>query len=149
MSRVLTGAALAAVTTCGCAAAPSTAAIGRPRVALAVADAPQSGARSEIGLASWYGEAHQGRLTASGEVFDMTRLTAAHRTLPLSTWVEVKNLDNGRSVVVRVNDRGPFAQTHERIIDVSLAAARVLGLVGAGTAPVQVRVVPPPTTPRS
>jgi rare lipoprotein A len=109
---------------------------------------PEAGNYSEIGIASWYGNELAGRPTASGEIYDPEGLTAAHRTLPLSTWVEVKNLGNGRSVVVRVNDRGPFAATHERIIDVSLAAARVLGLVGSGTGRVEVRVVPPPTTRR-
>ena len=108
-----------------------------------------AGDYSEVGVASWYGNELAGRPTASGEIYNPQGMTAAHRTLPLSTWVEVKNLQNGRSVVVRVNDRGPFAATHERIIDVSLAAARQLGLVGAGTARVEVRVVPPPTTPRS
>jgi rare lipoprotein A len=108
-----------------------------------------AGDYNEVGIASWYGNELAGRRTASGEVYDPQRLTAAHRTLPLSTWVEVKNLQNGRKVVVRVNDRGPFAATHERIIDVSLAAARVLGLVGAGTARVEVRVVPAPRAPRS
>ena len=108
-----------------------------------------AGEYAEVGVASWYGNELAGRRTASGEVFNPQGLTAAHRTLPMSTWVEVKNLQNGRSVVVRVNDRGPFAATHERIIDVSLGAARVLGLVGTGTARVEVRVVPPPTAPRS
>jgi rare lipoprotein A (peptidoglycan hydrolase) len=104
-----------------------------------------AGDYTEIGIASWYGNELAGRPTASGEKYDPQGMTAAHRTLPLSTWLEVKNLGNGRTVVVRVNDRGPFAATHERIIDVSLAAARVLGLVGVGTARVEVRVVPPPT----
>jgi rare lipoprotein A len=105
----------------------------------------EAGDYTEVGIASWYGNELAGRPTASGEKYDPQGMTAAHRTLPMSTWLEVKNLENGRSVVVRVNDRGPFAATHERIIDVSLAAARVLGLVGAGTARVEVRVVPAPT----
>src|SRR5262245_4770614 len=88
-----------------------------------------AGDYTEVGVASWYGNELAGRPTSSGEKYDPQGLTAAHRTLPMSTWVEVKNLQNGRSVVVRVNDRGPFSQTHERIIDVSYAAARVLGLV--------------------
>lgn len=99
----------------------------------------------EVGVASWYGEEFAGRPTASGEIFDPDQLTAAHRSLPLSTWVEVKNLDNGRSLVLRVNDRGPFAHTAERIIDVSEAAARELGFMRAGTARVEVRSVPAPS----
>jgi rare lipoprotein A len=93
------------------------------------------------GLASWYGEAFHGRPTASGETFDMHRLSAAHRTLPLHTWVEVTNLANGRRVVLRINDRGPFARTHERVIDLSYAAALELGVVGPGTATVDLRAL--------
>jgi rare lipoprotein A len=99
----------------------------------------------EVGVASWYGDEFAGRPTSSGEIFDPDELTAAHRSLPLSTWVEVKNLENGRSVLLRVNDRGPFAETDERIIDVSHAAARALGFVNAGTTRVEVRSVPPPS----
>jgi len=98
----------------------------------------------ETGLASWYGEAFDGRSTSSGEIFDSRLLTAAHRTLPLPSWVEVLNLDNGRSVVVRVNDRGPFADPDERILDVSESAARELGMIGAGVAPVRIRVLAAP-----
>lgn len=97
----------------------------------------------EEGLASWYGEAFHGRPTSSGEPFDMYELTAAHRTLPLPSWVRVTNLANGRSVVVRVNDRGPFSDPDRRIIDVSYAAAVRLGMVGTGTAPVRVRAIEP------
>ena len=97
----------------------------------------------ERGVASWYGEPFHGRPTASGETFDMNAPSAAHRTLPLKTWVEVTNLDNGRRLVVRVNDRGPFAHTDERIIDLSYAAARELGIIGPGTAPVEVRALAP------
>jgi rare lipoprotein A len=93
------------------------------------------------GLASWYGEQFHGRPTATGETYDMHRHSAAHRTLPLHTWVEVTNLDNGRSLVLRVNDRGPFADTDRRILDLSYAAAEELGVVGPGTAPVRVRAV--------
>jgi rare lipoprotein A len=99
----------------------------------------------EVGVASWYGDEFAGRPTASGEIFDPGELTAAHRSLPLSTWVEVKNLENGRSTLLRVNDRGPFAETDERIIDVSHAAARALGFVNAGTTRVEVRSVPAPS----
>ena len=102
-------------------------------------------ARVERGVASWYGPKFHGRLTANGERYDMHQLTAAHRKLPFGTVVEVVNLGNGRRVVVRINDRGPFA--HGRIIDLSYAAAQVIGLVGPGTARVEVRPVPPERAP--
>lgn len=95
----------------------------------------------EEGLASWYGEKFHGRPTASGETFDMHGWSAAHRTLPLHTWVEVTNLENGHSLVVRVNDRGPFAHTDRRIVDLSYAAAQELGVVTHGTARVRVRAL--------
>ena len=94
--------------------------------------------RSEVGLASYYAGKHHGRRTASGEVFDMNELTAAHRTLPFGTRVRVTNLANGRETVVRINDRGPFRRG--RIIDVSYAAARRLGFLGRGVTRVRVRV---------
>lgn len=89
----------------------------------------------EEGTASWYGSKFDGRLTASGEVFDANELTAAHRTLPFNTIVLVKNLNNERTVVVRINDRGPYA--HDRIIDLSRQAAKKLGIIDHGTAPVK------------
>ena len=88
------------------------------------------------GLASWYGERFQGKRTASGEPFNMQELTAAHRTLPFGTRVRVRNLDNGREVVVRINDRGPF--NGRRVIDLSRAAATALGMVKSGVVKVQV-----------
>ena len=94
----------------------------------------------ERGEASWYGRKFHGRRTSSGEPFDMYKVSAAHRTLPLPSWVEVTNLDNGRKLVVRVNDRGPFKDG--RIIDLSYAAAVKLGVVEQGTAPVEVRALP-------
>lgn len=97
----------------------------------------------ERGLASWYGEQFHGRPTSSGEVYDMYALTAAHRTLPIPAWVRVTSLANGHSVVVRVNDRGPFADPDRRIIDVSYAAAVRLGMVGTGTASVRVQAIEP------
>ena len=97
----------------------------------------------EVGYASWYGQEFEGRPTSSGEIFDPELLTAAHRSLPLPTWVEVTNLENQRRVVLRVNDRGPFADTERRIIDVSEAAARRLGLIGVGVARVRVRALRP------
>ena len=90
----------------------------------------------ENALASYYGEAFQGRPTSSGEIFDMYAMTAAHKTLPFGTMLEVTNLENGRSVIVRVNDRGPFL--HGRIIDLSYAAAVKLGYQKQGTARVRV-----------
>lgn len=93
----------------------------------------------ETGVASWYGQEFHGRPTSSREIYDMNDLTAAHRTLPFGTYVMVTNLANDRSVVVRINDRGPFAKG--RIIDLSYAAARVLGLVGPGTAQVRLDVL--------
>ena len=95
----------------------------------------------EEGLASWYGEQFQGRPTSSREPYDMYLMTAAHRSLPLPTYVEVTNLENGRSAVVRVNDRGPFHP--DRIIDLSYVAALKLGYVGEGTARVRVRALEP------
>jgi rare lipoprotein A len=95
----------------------------------------------ESGFASWYGEPFHGRQTASGETFDMYALTAAHRTLPLTTCVEVRRLDDERSVTVRVNDRGPFSGDTRRIIDLSYSAGRTLGLIGSGTAEVEVRAL--------
>ena len=94
---------------------------------------------SEKGLSSWYGKAFHGRKTSSGAVYDMHKLTAAHKSLPLNTWVKVKNLENGKEVKVLVNDRGPFHGN--RIIDLSYAAAKVIGMVNQGIAPVQVTVV--------
>jgi len=93
----------------------------------------------ETGLASWYGPGFHGKLTASGEVFNQEKFTAAHRTLPWGSRVKVINLANGKSVVVQINDRGPTVKG--RIIDVSRAAARALGMVEAGTTTVQVELL--------
>ncbi len=91
------------------------------------------------GTASWYGRDFQGRPTASGERFDMNDLTAAHRTLRMGTRVRVTNLRNGREVIVRINDRGPYSG--DRIIDLSRAAAQRLGMIESGTAPVRLEVL--------
>ncbi len=91
---------------------------------------------TENGRASWYGEKFHGRRTSNGEIYDMYALTAAHKTLPFDTYVKVRNLDNNRSVVVKINDRGPFVGG--RIIDLSYTAAKEIGVVGPGTAPVEV-----------
>ncbi len=99
----------------------------------------------ERGIASWYGSKFHGRRTSSGEPYDMYQMTAAHKHLPLPTWVEVRHLDNNRRIVVKVNDRGPFADN--RIIDLSYAAAAKLGMLGAGTAPVEIRTVTPDNAP--
>lgn len=108
---------------------------------------PRSGAHlsryaigySERGLASWYGPGFHGNRTASGEFFNMYRLTAAHRTLPFGSIVLVRSLTTGREVKVRVNDRGPFARG--RIVDLSWAAAHAIGMTGEGTQPVDVTVI--------
>jgi rare lipoprotein A len=94
----------------------------------------------ERGQAGWYGDRYHGRKTSSGERFNQNQLTAAHRTLPFGTVVQVKNLNNGRTVEVRINDRGPFGRK-TRIIDLSRAAARKLDMVRSGVAPVEVRIV--------
>jgi rare lipoprotein A len=93
----------------------------------------------QYGVASWYGGEFHGRPTSSGEIYDMYQLTCAHNTLPLGTVVMVTNLENGRSLELKVNDRGPFVK--ERILDVSYAAAQMLGMWEKGTAPVKVEVV--------
>lgn len=100
---------------------------------------PSAEGYDQTGLASWYGTKFNGRLTSSGEVYDMYQLTAAHRALPIPTFVRVTNLDNGRSSIVRVNDRGPFHP--QRIIDLSYAAAVKLGFHDSGTARVRVQSV--------
>lgn len=105
-----------------------------------MSDAEARGFTQE-GFASWYGTKFHGRRTSSGEAYDMYKMTAAHKELPLPSYVRVVNTDNGRSVVVRVNDRGPF---HDgRIIDLSYVAALKLGLVSTGTAPVRIEVLEP------
>ncbi len=96
----------------------------------------------ESGIASWYGGDFDGRPTASGETYDMDAMTAAHKTLPIPSWVEVTNLSNGKRVTVKINDRGPFVG--KRLIDLSRAAARALDIVPAGTARVEVRALAGP-----
>ncbi len=98
------------------------------------------------GTASWYGRPFHGRKTASGEIFDMYQVSAAHKTLPLFSIVRVVNLENGREVTVRINDRGPFVG--KRLIDLSYAAAKKLGMVNAGVVPVQVTVTKTPSSSR-
>ncbi len=102
---------------------------------------PNSSTRSGVqdGMASWYGGQHHGGPTASGERFDKNAMTAAHRTLPMNTRVRVTSKRNGRSVVVRINDRGPYGRG--RIIDLSEAAAKQLDMIDAGVVPVRVEVL--------
>ena len=121
LRAALAGASLAALSAC---ASPSPTS-GRPA--------------REVGIASYYAEAHHGRRTASGERYDMQALTAAHPTLPFGSRVRVTNLDNGRSVVVRINDRGPYVE--KRVIDLSYAAARELRFIARGTARVRLEVL--------
>lgn len=103
--------------------------------------APPAPKLVETGMASWYGAKHQGRRTASGEIFNQEKFTAAHRSFPWGSIVTVTNLANGKSVDVRINDRGPFGKG--RIIDVSRAAARVLGMVSSGVTLVRVELLSP------
>ena len=110
----------------------------KPYTALGRTYRPYASARDyeEVGLASWYGPGFHGKRTSSGEIYNMHAITAAHKLLPLHTWVEVTNLGTGASLVVRINDRGPFVDG--RIIDLSRAAANKLGVLGPGVAKVRV-----------
>jgi rare lipoprotein A len=96
-------------------------------------------AHTEEGIASWYGVPFDGRRASNGEIYDMRKLTAAHRTLPFDSVVRVTNLSNGKSTVVRITDRGPFVDN--RIIDLSMAAAREIDSIGAGVVPVRLEIV--------
>lgn len=137
--------------------AEGTAKIGQPYEVAGVWYYPQADpGYDETGIASWYGEEFQGRQTANGEYFDMNRLSAAHKTLPMPSRVRVTNLENGRAIVLRVNDRGPFV--NGRLIDVSRRAAQLLGFYRSGTARVRVQAasgpggkkfVPKPVTPEA
>jgi rare lipoprotein A len=102
-------------------------------------DIPPEPGMAQTGIASWYGPGFHGRMTSSGERYDQLALTAAHPTLPLGTRARVTNMETGRSIEVRVNDRGPFAKG--RAIDLSYGAAHAIGVVGPGTAPVRIEVV--------
>ena len=113
--------------------------IGKPK-SRAIAEVAFGPVRIQIsGIASWYGPGFHGNASASGERYNQNDLTAAHRTLPFGTNVRVTNLNNGRSVVVRINDRGPYARN--RVIDLSAAAARILGMIQTGIAPVNIEVL--------
>jgi rare lipoprotein A len=100
---------------------------------------PAPSGPEQVGVASWYGSELRGNRTASGDRFDEKEFSAAHPTLPLGTRARVTNLENGRSLIVRINDRGPFVRG--RSIDVSYAAARALGMVGRGTARVRIQAL--------
>lgn len=97
---------------------------------------------SQTGVASWYGRQFHGKKTASGEIFDQNALTAAHRSLPMNCYIKVTNKSNGKSVVVKVNDRGPF--TGNRVVDLSYAAAKQIGIVNSGTGNVVIERVAKP-----
>jgi rare lipoprotein A len=99
--------------------------------------------KPQVGKASWYGQSFQHKRTASGELFNMYQFTAAHRTLPLGSWVKVTDLKNDRSVIVRINDRGPVPKN--RIIDLSYGAAKKLGMSENGVHPVRVELIDTPT----
>lgn len=111
----------------------------KKRASIAV---PRPVGAKEVGIASWYGHPYHGRQAASGEIYDMEKFTAAHRTLPFGTWVRVRNLKNEKTVDVRINDRGPFVGG--RIIDLSHAAAWAIGLIRPGTEKVRLEVIAAP-----
>ena len=117
----------------------------RPYTALGKQYVPLTALRPfrERGLASWYGKRYHGQKTSSGEIYDMYAMTAAHPTLPIPSYARVTNLANGKSVVVRINDRGPFREG--RVIDVSYVAAHKLGFIQAGQARVEVEAIVPGT----
>jgi len=105
---------------------------------------PHSKGFSQRGIASWYGKDFHGKKTSNGEIYDMYAVTAAHKTLPLGTYVRVHNLENNRKIDVRINDRGPFVRG--RIIDLSYTAAKDIGIVGPGTARVEIFSLGTPAT---
>ena len=100
---------------------------------------------TQVGIASWYGHPYHGRQAANGEIYDMNQMTAAHKRLPFDTWLEVRNLSNGRKTQVRITDRGPFVGN--RIIDLSRAAAAEIGMIAPGTAKVRLKRIRPPRSP--
>jgi rare lipoprotein A len=131
MKASLCAAVAAAIALTGCAGKKRPAPVTPARIGSA-----------ESGLASWYGNPYHGRRAANGEIYDMEKMTAAHRTLPFGTWVEVRNLANGKSARVRITDRGPFVDG--RIIDLSRAAAREIEMIGPGVVRVRLTVIRPP-----
>jgi rare lipoprotein A len=140
MKTLLIVAALVALAGCGHKRRPTTTAVPRtPRPPVVV----QLG-QTEEGVASWYGHPYHGRQAANGEIYDMEKMTAAHRTLPFNTWVRVYDLATQRTTEVRITDRGPFVGG--RIIDLSHAAAQALGIIGPGIAKVRIEVIQTPPT---
>ncbi len=119
----------------------SNSGVGKPYYIDGVQYVPENQPRNytQRGIASWYGKKFHGRKTASGEIYNMYAMTAAHKTLPLQTWVKVLNLRNKKEIVVRINDRGPFVRG--RVIDLTFTGAKKLGMVKQGTAPVKVIVL--------
>jgi len=150
MNRFAIACALIAVAALapGCAKKKKVAAVPPPPAAKAPVPAAKPAAPAERvgeienGVASWYGYPYHGRRAANGEIYDMEKLTAAHRTLAFETWVEVQNLDTGKNVTVRITDRGPFVDG--RIIDLSKAAARSIDMLGPGLANVRLKIVSAP-----
>ena len=140
MRRVLSNILVAVVLVTGLEAAPRN--NTHPESNVQSNTAPRTRLKPyQVGTASWYGRQFHGKETASGERFNMYQFTAAHRHLPLGTMVRVTNLQNGESVVVRVNDRGPLPKS--RIIDLSYGAARMIGMSGAGLEPVRLDILEP------
>jgi rare lipoprotein A len=138
------GCVLAAVFALGCASGRPAPPVDSPAISSAPPPANAGGAlgpADEVGLASWYGNALRGRPTASGEPFDPDQFTAAHKKLPFGTWVDVTRPDTGRTVRVRINDRGPNGRAAHRLIDLSARAAQELDIVRAGVVRVELRVV--------
>ncbi len=120
---------------------PGKAKLGKPYYINGIMYYPKSQPENytQKGLASWYGKDFHGKKTANGEIYNMYAMTAAHKTLPLQTWVKVHNLRNNKEIVVRINDRGPFVR--RRIIDLSYTGAKKIGIVEKGTAPVIITVL--------
>jgi len=137
-ARLLTSAALAitAIVVTGCGGAAPRFTTGED---IPVATTSKAQMHQLAGIASYYSDEFHGRKTSNGETFDMHELTAAHRTLPFNTKVKVTNLENGKSIVVRINDRGPFKDN--RVIDVSLEGAKQIGLIANGTASVRLEIL--------
>lgn len=137
MNRILVWVAACCLLLAGC---------GKKKVKLRVPPAPVAGSTVR-GVASWYGIPYHGRASASGEIFDMEAMVAAHRTMSFQTWVRVRNLSNNKTVDVRIIDRGPFIEG--RMIDLSRAAARQIELLGPGIAQVEITVISAPVNPEA
>ncbi len=143
VSATLLSVGLAAASDPGSASADSRSVKSASKPSVNASSKNQAAKRAQVGQASWYGKAFHGRPTASGEEYDMFQLTAAHRSLPLGTWVKVTNLRNGKWAVLKVNDRGPYVGN--RILDVSYGAAQALNFRGRGVEKVSIEVVQPQT----